>query len=466
MKKRNRTLTAVLLAFTLLLTPGMAAAESVEADHSERGVTRAEFVSMVNQMLQLQETNGLASSFVDVLETDPLANEIQMARYAGFVRGDGTGRFFPGAMITREEAAAMVGRFLPATGARTMRSLEAFSDAGQVSVWARDEIAVLVNKGYLRGRTNGTLAPGDPLTRAEAEQILARVEAAETIVAEDLVLDSDGAGLRDGIFTGMIVIKGQVGMAGPVFENCSVLGPVIRLVGTVSEQDVRRIVDEIAARMAGGVGSVEEAVREGVRAVKPKTSVFTDESGVIVAEVPREKRKRPTVHVTGISLAPPVVMTFVGATHDATITANVLPDTAANKIVVWESGNTAVATVDNGVLTLSAQGTATISAITVDGGHAAQALVSVMPTAEARAYWSFLETLNSTISNYVEGVDLSVEEDLLAAEGMFVEADCPLQRMANNLPPRPGKEEFLAYYFTPIVERIVAARAAFEAGRV
>ena len=271
------------MAVAVLLTPGSAVAESVDAWQPDSGITRAAFVANVNQMLQLREWDVRKTGFSDVEETHPQYNDIRMASCAGYVSGDGAGRFFPDAAITREEAAAMVGRLLPAAGARSSALLAAFPDAGQVSAWAREEMAVLVNKGYLRGRTDGSLAPGDRLTRAEAEMILKRVQAAETIETEDLVLDSAGAGLRDGIFTGMIVIKGQAGTEETVFKNCSVLGPVIRLVGTVSEQDVRRMMEEITAELASEVASVEEAVRAGVQAVKPKTTVFTDETGAIVA---------------------------------------------------------------------------------------------------------------------------------------------------------------------------------------
>lgn len=62
----------------------------------------------------------------------------------------------------------------------------------------------------------------------------------------------------------------------------------------------------------------------------------------------------------------------------ATLNATVSPATAANKSLRWTSSNTNVATVDaNGKVTAVANGTAVITASTVDGGFTAQCTVTV-----------------------------------------------------------------------------------------
>ena len=63
-----------------------------------------------------------------------------------------------------------------------------------------------------------------------------------------------------------------------------------------------------------------------------------------------------------------------------TLTATVSPDNASNKSVTWETSNSAVATVVDGVVTALKAGTATITAKTVDGFSATYAL-----TVEAEA---------------------------------------------------------------------------------
>ena len=69
---------------------------------------------------------------------------------------------------------------------------------------------------------------------------------------------------------------------------------------------------------------------------------------------------------------------------EATITANIKPQNATNKQLNWTSSNEAVATVENGVVTAVAVGTATITAAATDGsGVTATCLVTVTISKEA-----------------------------------------------------------------------------------
>ena len=67
-----------------------------------------------------------------------------------------------------------------------------------------------------------------------------------------------------------------------------------------------------------------------------------------------------TISVESITLNKTQLSLVKGATE--TLTATVLPTTATDKAVIWESGDTAVATVENGVVTAVAAGNATITA--------------------------------------------------------------------------------------------------------
>ena len=64
-------------------------------------------------------------------------------------------------------------------------------------------------------------------------------------------------------------------------------------------------------------------------------------------------------------------------TGSDTLTATVEPDNATNKNVTWSSNNPSVATVNNGVVTAVAPGTAAITATTADGGKTAACTVTV-----------------------------------------------------------------------------------------
>jgi hypothetical protein len=85
-----------------------------------------------------------------------------------------------------------------------------------------------------------------------------------------------------------------------------------------------------------------------------------------------------TVAVTGVTLHTATLNMVVGNT--ATLIATVSPDNADNKTVTWSSGNPAVATVSDGVVTAVSAGTATITVTTEDGGRTAECAVTVFTT--------------------------------------------------------------------------------------
>lgn len=83
-----------------------------------------------------------------------------------------------------------------------------------------------------------------------------------------------------------------------------------------------------------------------------------------------------TVDVTGVTLDQTSLTLKIGNT--ATLTATVAPSNATNKNVSWSSNKESVATVNaNGVVTAKAEGTATITVTTEDGGKTATCAVEV-----------------------------------------------------------------------------------------
>ncbi|MCB9498166.1 MAG: Ig domain-containing protein [Erysipelotrichaceae bacterium] len=74
-----------------------------------------------------------------------------------------------------------------------------------------------------------------------------------------------------------------------------------------------------------------------------------------------------SIAVTGVSLNQNSLSSYVG--DSATLTATISPSNATNKNVTWSSSNTSVATVDDGVISSLAAGTATITITTEDGSY-------------------------------------------------------------------------------------------------
>jgi len=84
------------------------------------------------------------------------------------------------------------------------------------------------------------------------------------------------------------------------------------------------------------------------------------------------------IAVTGVTLNKNSLILAVGDT--ATLTETVTPANASNKIVSWSSSDTGVAAVDNGTVTAVAEGEATITVLTEDGGKTATCAVTVQQT--------------------------------------------------------------------------------------
>src|SRR5699024_4976228 len=88
----------------------------------------------------------------------------------------------------------------------------------------------------------------------------------------------------------------------------------------------------------------------------------------------------PPVKVTGVTVAPNTNNLEIGSTRQ--LTATIEPSDADNQNVTYASEDDSIATVDvDGLVTAVAEGTATITVTTDDGGHTDTATINVtVPT--------------------------------------------------------------------------------------
>jgi uncharacterized protein YjdB len=118
--------------------------------------------------------------------------------------------------------------------------------------------------------------------------------------------------------------------------------------------------------------------------------------------------------VTGITLDK-TTMTLTEGGITGKLTATVAPASATVKTVTWESSNTGIATVSNGTVTPVAEGTVTISAITVDGGFTSNCVVTVNPAIHVTSI-----TLDkATMSLDVGGATGKLTATVLPAEATY-----------------------------------------------
>jgi hypothetical protein len=146
----------------------------------ERFVSRAEFVSLLYRLNPVTRHPSAAGEFSDVHPEDWFSGAVQTAAAAGWIDGYADGTFRPGDPLTREQAAAMILRFmsgdLPHNAMEGPASLlRRFGDARTVSPWAREAVAAAVAAGLIQGVTDTNLQPQRILTRAEAAMLLKRL---------------------------------------------------------------------------------------------------------------------------------------------------------------------------------------------------------------------------------------------------------------------------------------------------
>lgn len=122
------------------------------------------------------------------------------------------------------------------------------------------------------------------------------------------------------------------------------------------------------------VASVNNGIVTGIAVGQANITVKTTD-GNFTATCAVTVETAPIINVTGVSLNKASTSIKVGATE--TLTATIAPSNATNKAVTWSSDKTSVATVNNGVITGVAEGTATITVTTADGGKTATCVVTV-----------------------------------------------------------------------------------------
>ena len=109
-----------------------------------------------------------------------------------------------------------------------------------------------------------------------------------------------------------------------------------------------------------------------------------------------------TVAVTGVTLNQNEAQMTVGG-ETLTLTATVNPEGATDKSVTWSTSDGNVATVENGVVTAVAAGTATITVTTTDGSFTATCAVTVAAPAEPVASWVGKSAINANGTWYYAG---------------------------------------------------------------
>ena len=150
----------------------------------QNSITRAEVAAIFFRLLEddVRDANYTRQNkFTDVSNDAWYCSAVSTLSAMGIISGYPDTTFRPNASITRAEFAAIATRF-DVNGDKTPAS---FNDiAGH---WAKDEIAVAANNGWVNGYEDGSFRPQNKITRAETMSLVNRVLNRKPETAEDLL---------------------------------------------------------------------------------------------------------------------------------------------------------------------------------------------------------------------------------------------------------------------------------------
>ncbi len=183
-------------------------------------VKRSEFTKMVNNAFGNTATSNI--SFSDVPSYEWYYSDVAKAVASGYAGGYDTGDFKPDNYITRQEAAVMLSRIVPA--ANSSANLSTYADKSNIADWAESSLSRIVGKKYMGAYDDGRLHPLDNLTRAQAAKIITDIVNNEKITKTALTIKDADTELSNRIYTNGITIHKDVADGAVKLDNCVVLG--------------------------------------------------------------------------------------------------------------------------------------------------------------------------------------------------------------------------------------------------
>ncbi len=191
-------------------------------------VTRAEFATMIDNMVKYVETGD--NPFTDLSAEKWYYDALIKLNAAGVMNGS-DGKALPDRPITRQEAAVIVAK---AFGIEGGSADFAFTDADEIAGWAADAVNALVANKIVTGTPDGAFKPLANLTRAEAvtmfDNFVRKLIASPGEYSEDvqgnLVVNSADVVLSDMSISGDLYVTQGVGEGEVTLNNVEIAGDV------------------------------------------------------------------------------------------------------------------------------------------------------------------------------------------------------------------------------------------------
>ena len=193
----------------------------------DNSITRAEFVRLVNQSMGYTKTGN--AYFSDVSSSYWGYNDIQKGVAAGYVRGDGNGKFRPNDPVSRQEAAVMISQICGL--GQDYSAAAKYTDYRYIPSWAAGYVGAVSKAGIMSGYPDGDFKGDRYLSRAEAVIALDKAlnyNASTTDNREVLKnYKLTDTSLKDKIIQGDLVISSSLSKKDVVLDNVKVEGSII-----------------------------------------------------------------------------------------------------------------------------------------------------------------------------------------------------------------------------------------------
>ena len=216
--------------------------------NEDRPITRAEFVTLVNRAFGYTQTGP--HTFADVGPSDWFAEDISIAHNVGYFQGTSPTTAAPLNLVSREQAAVLLGRSLRLQGV-TGAANSTFTDMQNIGGWSRGLVQEAADLGIIQGYPDGTFRPEQSITRGQMACFLVR--ALGTLIQEpgeqvsggvygNLTITTPNVKLKDTTITGNLYLSGGVGLGNVELENVEVLGKIIVCGGGEAEKGDHSII--------------------------------------------------------------------------------------------------------------------------------------------------------------------------------------------------------------------------------
>ncbi len=142
-----------------------------------KNMTRAMFVTVLGRLDGKSVNHNVKTAFTDVKKNQYYTGYVKWAYENEIVSGTSKTKFEPNANITREQICAMMQRYSNYAGIRIKQyyKVMTFTDAAQISSWAKDAVRACQQGGLVTGEKVGAsyrFRPKGNATRAEVATII------------------------------------------------------------------------------------------------------------------------------------------------------------------------------------------------------------------------------------------------------------------------------------------------------